>query len=164
MKRKKIRLTDAAELYGKTKAAMYRQLKRRGIAADKDGLYDEKAVSAAVHAGALEDKNAVQKLIDEGAFESGSMMEKKLVEQVRKLTAEADTAEFKLAQMRGDHIPKPQHRERLLAIVNACKRTIDVWVKTTAAEVGKPAFKKKLEEAQRKAYAATEAEYEAATE
>jgi hypothetical protein len=76
-----------------------------------------------------------------------------------KLALECDILRDRRDRDRGDYISKEDSRARMLEVVNACRRTIDNWIKTTAAEIGDPAFKKRLEDAQRKAYAATEAEF-----
>ncbi len=78
-----------------------------------------------------------------------------------KLALECDILRDRRDRDRGDYIPKDEHRQRVMAIINACRHTVDNWIKTTAAQIGDPAIKRKLEDAQRKAYAATEAEYDA---
>jgi hypothetical protein len=160
MKAKRITQQEAAKEYGKTVQAISKQLKRHGLRADKAGKYDAEKVADAMKAGALLDKNKFAEQLASGAFPKGSLHEQRLVEQVRKLTAEADTAEFKLEQMRNEVISIADHRDRIQAIVNTCKRTIQIWVNTTAAEIGTPEIKQKLEQAQRKAFAAAEAEYD----
>ncbi len=78
-----------------------------------------------------------------------------------KMALECDILRDRRDRDRGDYIPKTEHRERVMAIVNACRQTVDNWIKTTAAQIGDPVIKGKLEDARRKAYAATEAEYDA---
>ncbi len=150
----KTTITEAAEIYGKTKQTLSRQLKRHGVRPDAKGLYDVAQVAAACKAGAAADKNAISAAIEAGVFEAGSIHEKKLIEQVRKLTAEADTAEFKLAQLRGEHIPVDVFKAELHSMGQAFRQSVDIWIQTTAAEIGSPDVKKKLKDAQKTAYAA----------
>jgi len=77
-----------------------------------------------------------------------------------KLKLECDILRDRRDRDRSMYISVDDHRARIQAIVNTCKRTIQIWVSTTAAEIGTPEIKAKLEQAQRKAFAAAEAEYD----
>jgi len=154
---KKITLSDAARQYGKSKQAMSKQLNRHGVAPNKDGMYDCAKVAIAVMAGAASDKNATNAALSSGKIKAGSLIEQKLREQVRKLTADADTAEHHLARLRNEVIPLTEFEARRKEIGDAFFQAVDTWIKTTAAEVGDVAFKRKLEDARRKAFAAIQA-------
>jgi hypothetical protein len=71
-----------------------------------------------------------------------------------KLLLECDILRDRRDRDRGDHIPLDQFRSELNAIAQAFRWSVDIWVKTTAAEIGNPDVKRKLEDARRKAYKA----------
>ncbi len=161
-----ITLNEAAEMLGKSVQAVMKQAARHGVKKLANGKYNTAKLMAAARNGAMMDKQRIaganprKKKPADDSENDADLLIQKLQQQVRKLTADADTAEHHLARLRGEVIPETEHRERVMAIVQACRQTIDSWIKTTAAEVGNSEIKRKLEDARRKAYAATEAEHE----
>ena len=156
-------LSEAAVVYGISAQGMQKKLRRHGVAPDARGTYDAARVAEAVREGALADKRGLAEAAAKaGGVEVGSIHGKKLIEQVRKLTADADTAEFRLGMLRGEHIPITEHRERVGRIVRVFRQAVDVWIATTAAECGDPVVKRRVEDARRKAFGAIAAEWEAA--
>jgi len=160
MGKPRITIEEASERLGKTAPAVLKQLRRHGIRKGPRGDYDAAEVFRAAKLGAEMDR---AQLVEEsgGAGGGDSLMEQKLREQIRKLTADADTAEFRLAQLRGEHVALSEHRERVSAVARAFRQAVDIWIATTAAEVGRADIKAKLEDGRRKAYAAIETEWSA---
>ncbi len=154
-KRNTITITDAAAMFGKTRQAVSRTLKRAGIAPEADGMFDAVAVFSAVRDGAMADKNACA---DGGA--GHGLQARKLEAQIRNLEATAERAEIEIGRIKKTLIPRDVYLDDMKNIVWLCRRTIDVWVKTTANAVGSVEMKHKLEQAQRQAFAAVQAEYE----
>ncbi len=151
-------ITEAAEMLGKSRQGLSRTLKRHGVTPGTDGRFDAAKVFEAARAGAMMDKNALSQ--SGGAAEG--LQRQKVEQQIRLLTAQASRAAFELSRLRGRHVSMEEHRAEVLTICQWCRRTIDVWVKTTAAEFGDVTTKRKLEDAQRKAFAAIQSEFEAA--
>lgn len=134
-------LTEAAGIVGKAKSNLLKTLKQHGLRPDKNMRYDMQKVLLAVKDGLVRDKNALANI----DADPGSLIEKRLIEQVRKLTAEADTFEFKLAEMRGDYVTRAKWKADVGRIAEAFRAAVNIWIQSTAAEVGDAVTKGRLE-------------------
>ena len=160
--KRRVTITEMAEHLGKSRQAVSAQARKRGIKRGKDGMYDSAALLRASAAG---DQMDMRRLAGElpAEMKGGGKVDllvQKTREQIRKLKADADTAEHHLARLRGEVMPAEEYRARCGAIAQAFRRGVDVWIKTTSAEVGDPEIKRRLEDARRKTYAAIRAEAE----
>ncbi len=151
-------LTAAAAALGKTKQALSRTLKRHNIIPDANGRFDAAKVFEAAKTGALRDKARVAS----GTVQGDDIYRRKVEQQIRHLTIQADRADFELKKATGGYISKEDCHKRMLALATACRRTIDVWIKTTSNAVGSVAMKHKLEDARRQAFEVVQREFEEA--
>ena len=142
MKVERKTLAEAARIVQRTTPHLHRTLKRCGVRPDKNKRYDMQKVLLAVKDGLAKDRAALASV----EAEAGSLVEKRLIEQVRKLTAEADTFEFKLAEMRGDYVTREKWKADVKRISEAFRMAVNIWIQSTAAEIGDAVTKQRLEQ------------------
>ena len=77
-----------------------------------------------------------------------------------KLSLECDILRHRRDLERGDLVEKKEYEDAIRAVFQAAIYTIDIAIKTMAAEAGDVGTKRKLEDARRRAYGAVQAEAE----
>ena len=142
-------LTDAAQALGKSIPSLSVQAKSHNIRKGKDGLYDSAALMRASALGDELDKRNLAAPADDDE----SLIAQKMRKQIALLQVQIDTAKQNLATLRGEFVAIEEHRAEIRELCEAFRRALDIWIKTTAAEDGRPEFKRKLEEARRRAFA-----------
>lgn len=153
----RITIAEAARRLGKSSPAMRKQLQRHGVVPDSHGRYLAKAVFQAAATGAELDKAKVGEGLRPG---TDPLHRRKLLAQIALIESQGEKARIEVAKIRGELVSLDEHRASNLRITEACRRTIDIWIKTTAAEAGDVVTKRKLEDARRKAFNAIRAALE----